>query len=415
MLTQQQYNILQRRIRYLEIKIELLNNYNAVLDTFEGIATSGSVQKQADSAYRRSADITMIVKDSSLLPKSNSKIWFNRKLKIFIGLRDWDDSIVWFNQGVFLIHHADVTHSQEGVLLSLDANDLMSNIDGTLNGYLSHEVKIVPESTPVAEALRSTLSQLGLVSVDDIKINDIDAMVPYELSFQPNATVYEIAKTLIDLYMGLEMFYDENGILIVRKIRDRIYDPILWDFSQDGMDLAVDYQNNFDFTNVRNSIFIWGRKKDTGETVKWTYKNKYSRDSIAQRNSIVDMEKGDICYVKGDGISYIWDGSWKPLDFIVSAELNTQSIGEKKIAYTDEKIATEDQAMLRAEYELRNRGHFSESVSFSCVPIFALSVNSKIKIKDIKSGIDADYLVKSVSIPLEIDGEMTVQAEKIYY
>ena len=415
MLTQEQYNILQRKTRHLNIKVEILNQFDAIIDSFEGIATSGDINLSSDSTYRRTGNVSIAMKDETLLPRSKSKIWFNRKARILIGLKDWNDSVIWFNQGIFIIQSADVTNNISESTIDFELNDLMSNIDGTLNGNTSHETEIIPEGITVSEALRSTLSQLGKISIDDLRINDVDLEVPYTLSFQPNDTVYEIAKQLLDLYMGMEMFYDENGILIVQKIRDRKSDPILWDFSKNGMDLAVDYQNQFNFSNIRNAIYLWGRKKDTGETVKWVYRNKYSRRTITERNAISDMELGDICHVENENISYVWNDSWIALTFTVPKEFNIENIGLKQFSYTEEKIATIEQAQLKAEYELTKRGNFAETVSFSSVPIYNLNPNSKIYLDDKKSGVKGEYIVTSVSVPLSIDGTMSISATKLYY
>jgi hypothetical protein len=415
MLSQEQYSVLQRNIRHLEIKIDLLNQHDAVILTLEGISLSGNINLQADSAYRRTGSLSMAMRDSTLIPSPNSKIWFNRKVKIYIGLRDWNDSVIWFDYGIFIIQKADIKNSIDENTINLDLTDSMSSIDGTQSGNLSHEVKIIPEGVTVAQALRSTLNQIGMVSIDDIKINDADATVPYEMSFQPNSTVYEIAKDLLGLFMGMEMFYDERGILIVQKIRDRQNDPVLWNFGKNGMDLAIDYQNQFDFSNVKNSVNVWGRKKNTGETVKWVYRNRFSRNASAEMNTIISKETGDICHVINENTSYVWNGSWKKIDFKVPVEFNMENIGTKQFSHVDEKIATVDQAMLRAEYELRSRSNFAESVSFTCVPIFGLLPNSKVFIEDEKSGIKGDYIVKSLSVPLDINGTMSISAEKIYY
>jgi hypothetical protein len=232
---------------------------------------------------------------------------------------------------------------------------------------------------------------------------------------QPSSTVYELVKTLTDLFYGMEIFYDENGFLIIQKIKDRKFDPLLWDFSAEGMNLTINSSNIVDFANVRNAIYLWGRKKNTGETVKWVYRNRFSRESVMAMNNIADKTKGDICHVISDNISYVWDENWKELDFTVSPEFNIESIGEKKFSSTDEKIATIEQAMLRAEFELKKRNHMAESVSFSCLPLYGLSPNDKVYIKNEKNGIDGDYTVKSIGFGLSYGDLMQVNADKIYY
>lgn len=415
MLSQEQYLALQKPIRNLDIKIELLNQNDMVIDTLEGYALSGNINLQADSTYRRSGSLKMVIHNNNLIPKSDSKIWFNRKIRIHIGLRDWNDEIIWFNQGIFVIQDAQLDKSQSEKTIDLQITDLMGLLDGTLNGNITHEIQIVPEGVTIAEALRATLSSLGKVSIDSLRVNDIDMTVPYEITAKPNGTVYDLATELINLYMDIEFYFDENGYLIIRRIRDRKQDPVLWDFSKDSMNLAINNSRKLHFSNVRNSIQVWGKKHDDGRTIKWRYRNRYARNTIAERNAISNMEIGDICHVINEGVSYVWNSEWEELGFTLPVEYNIENIGEKIFSFTDEKIFTDEQAMLRAEFELKQRSNLAETISCSCVPVYGLTPNSKIRVHEPDIGIEGDYLVKSVSVPLRYDGTMTFDAEKIYY
>lgn len=415
MITQEQYLLLQQSIRRHRIRIELLNSNDVIIDSFEGISIGGSINIQAESTYRRSGNVKMVVLNKEFLPSSTSKIWFNRRLRMYVGLENFNDEIVWFNKGVFIIQDVSIDNSPKETIMELSLTDLMGILDGTDNGNLSHEVKIVPEGIKVEEALRSTLSQLGKVSIDKITINDSDALVPYEINMPPTSSIYELLKELIDLYMGLEMFFDEDGFLIVQKIKDRDYDPVLWDFSKDGMNLTIDSSNEFDFTNVRNSIYVWGKKKDSGETIKYSYRNRFFRKKLADLSAISDKLIGDICYIEENNTSYVWEGSWIEMKFAPNFEFCIDKIGEKKFSHVDEKIATNEQAKLRAEYELKLRSSLAERISLTCVPIFGIDVNSKIRLKYESIGIDADYIVKGISLGLSYSDSMSIQAEKIYY
>lgn len=422
MLSQEQYLVLQQRIRQVSVKIELLNQDDIVLDSFEGYSTSGSLNMQSDSAYRRSGSLSMIVTNGDLLPKSESKIWFNRKIRVFIGLKNFSDEMIWFNQGIYVIQDASVSHSKSEVSLDISLNDLMSLIDGTINGNVSHEIKVIAQGNLISDEIRQALSLLGKVSIDNIEIDGLNALVPYQIVVSPDTTVYDHVKKLLDLYMGMEMFYDDDGFIIIRKVRDRKNDPILWDFTSDGLDLVIDSKNKIDFANVRNSIYLWGKKKDNGETVKWVYRNRYARNTVLDMKAITDKKIGDICYVYQDNKSYYWNGKvwyWNnsiPTDNIsVNPIFNIEAIGEKIFAHTDESIHTEKQAEVRAQYELKNRNHLAESVSLSCVPLYGLNPNDKIYLKNDKNGIEGEYLVKSLGYGMTPRDSMNLEAEKIQY
>lgn len=415
MLTQQQYLLLQRPTRYLHIKVELLNQNDVVIDVLQGYVISGNININADSAYRRSGNLKMVIHNNNLIPSPSSKIWFNRKVKIYIGLIDWNDEIVWFNQGQFVIQNAQIDLSSSEKTIELDLTDCIALIDGTLGGNLSHETKIIAQSTTINQALRSVLSSLGKVSIDEIKVDGLDALVPYDITSDPNSTVYDLVKELLDLYMGYEIFYNVDGYLIIQKIKDRKNDPIVWDFTQNSMNLTINYTTKTDFANVRNAFFVWGRKLDTGETIKWVYKNKYVRNTITERNAITGQQTGDICHVLSENKSYVWDNGWNLLDFTVVPEFSIDKIEERVHVYNDDKIFNIAQAKLRAEYEMKQRSNLAETISLNCVAIYGLDVNQKIRLSIPEIGVDGDYLIKSISLPLDINSTMGIEAVKLYY
>ena len=61
MLTQNQYLALQQNIRNLKVKLELLNEFDQIVDNLEGIAISGNINLDSSSTYRRTGNITMIL------------------------------------------------------------------------------------------------------------------------------------------------------------------------------------------------------------------------------------------------------------------------------------------------------------------------------------------------------------------
>lgn len=55
---------------------------------------------------------------------------------------------------------------------------------------------------------------------------------------------------------------------------------------------------------------------------------------------------------------------------------------------------------------------YSESISIQCIPVYSLDVNRRITVKDKKSGINGDYIIKSMTIPLSSSGTMSISASK---
>lgn len=56
--------------------------------------------------------------------------------------------------------------------------------------------------------------------------------------------------------------------------------------------------------------------------------------------------------------------------------------------------------------------NYNETIQMQTIPIFHLEPNSRISVKDVKSGINGDFIIKNLSIPLSVNGTMSVSAIK---
>lgn len=416
MYTQNKYNSLKLPLRRLHIRIELINERDVVVGSLEGVAIDGNISLDSDSTYRRSGSLSMILdKKYNVLPNPSSKIWFNKRCNISIGLSNFNDSINWFNLGRFAIDEVDLNYSKSEKTMSCQLKDYMAFLDGTLGGYTTHKTLIKAGEVTIAEAIRATVAHLGKISIENIGIKDYSALVPYDIEKSPNTTVYEIVDELVNMYMGYDFYFDENGYFIVEKIKDKKNDPVIEVFDGEDKDFTLDTNPKIDFKNVKNNIQIWGRQFEDGSQIKWGYKNRCARNDKTELNTIMGLKTGDICHIYSENNSYVWNGeTWELLDFKVVPIFNVENIGEKPFAYSDDNIFTEEQAKLRAEYELQQKSNLAETVRFSCVPLYHLNVNHKIEI-NIDNEIKGDYIIKSIDIPLDISSPMSISANKIYY
>lgn len=55
---------------------------------------------------------------------------------------------------------------------------------------------------------------------------------------------------------------------------------------------------------------------------------------------------------------------------------------------------------------------YNESISIQAIPIFYLEPNTRITVEDKISGIQGDYIINSISIPLDVTGTMSISAKK---
>lgn len=55
---------------------------------------------------------------------------------------------------------------------------------------------------------------------------------------------------------------------------------------------------------------------------------------------------------------------------------------------------------------------YNESITINCLPIFYLHPNTRIFVSDKRSGIYGDYIIKSLSLPLDVNGTMSINANR---
>jgi len=62
--------------------------------------------------------------------------------------------------------------------------------------------------------------------------------------------------------------------------------------------------------------------------------------------------------------------------------------------------------------ELYQYTNYNEQISLTTLPIYYLEPNVRITVRDSESGIYGDYMVKSISMPLDINGTMSLSCTR---
>lgn len=62
---------------------------------------------------------------------------------------------------------------------------------------------------------------------------------------------------------------------------------------------------------------------------------------------------------------------------------------------------------------LYNYSYCTESITISALPIYSLEPNTRIFVRDDKSGINGEYIISKISFPLDANGTMSINATKV--
>lgn len=279
---------------------------------------------------------------------------------------------VWWNMGIFLVNSPTSTFDVSTHTLSFEGLDLMAKLSDKRGGQLPAVTTVIPAGSKVAEVIQKTITQLG--GFDKYIIEDEGLEIPYDIKKDMGSTVYDLLVEIRDLYSDWEMFFDVDGVFHWQKIPSGKDAPVVLDFDQMDRQVIISEDIVLDFENVKNNVIVYGRLLDNGHQVF-----AYASDTLS--NS----------------------------PFRISA------IGQINYIVNDERIYSDDLAGQRARYELYLHARMNDSINMEIVPIFWLNdVNIKIKHTRLELGIDGEYLIKSLTIPLGVGGTMNINAIKLY-
>ena len=372
--TQTDYDLVQMNTRNAKIKVELLNFNFQTISSLEGKTTSGSIEVDANSDIRRTCNLSLVAKDiDKNMISEGGELWLDKYIKIYQGIDNPRDNnkTVWWNMGIFLINNPNTVYSAADHTISFEGLDLMAKLTGRRNGQLPAVATLVPAGSKIADVVKKTITQLG--GFYNYIIEDEGLEVPYDIKMDMGATIYDLLSELRDLYSNWEMFFDVDGVFHWQKIPNGEKEAVVVNFNE-IQPLIISDNVDIDFENVKNNIIVYGRLLDTGEQIMAA-----ASDTNAE---------SPFCISKVGQINYIVD---------------------------DERIYNNELAKDRANYELYLHARLNDSISLEIVPIPWLNdVNIKIAYTNEKIGIEGEYLIQSLSIPLDIGSSMTITALKIY-
>lgn len=371
---QTDYDLSQLKVRNQRIKVDLLNFNFQTINSLEGKVTDGSISIDATSDIRRTCNITLVVEKSENMIAPGGQVWLDKFIKVYVGTdnpRNGNET-VWNNMGLFLINNPESVYNATTNTITFEGLDLMAKLTGRRNGQLPAVTTVVPAESKVADVVKQTITQLG--GFDKYIIQDAGYEIPYDIKKDMGSTIYDLLVEIRDLYSDWEMFFDVDGVFHWQQIPNGINEPVVLDFNQLKQKVIISETIDVDFENVKNHIIVYGRLLDNGEQVMAT-----STDTIS------------------------------------SSPYNVDSIGQINYIVDDEKIYNNDLAQQRADYELFLHARMNDSITLEIVPLYWLNdVNVKIAHTNKNVGIEGEYLIKTLEIPLGVGNNMTITAIKVY-
>ena len=463
MPTTDEYNVTKQNKRELYIRVDLLNFNFQKVDELSGVILTNTLAISSSSDIRRSGTITLIPKDSSFKIESGSKIWLDKYVKIYKGIKNiHTGNIEYTNMGIFLINNPSQVYSSTDKTITLQLIDLMAKLTGLRNGNLEGILYKIPENSDIRLAMIDLLKEAGFNRYI-INIRDEDyKYTPYEINGNIGSTIYNLLYQLNQININYQMYFDTDGVFIYEKIPDGVNEQIIID-DDIWSKCYISHTVNVSFEDLKNSITVLGKTHDIKNyggkaTISGDTYIISSANVTKLRNNLkvgfiapskitnpkvnlngygafpIKNEDGTIpvlsditnnYYVikyKEEGQYWYFMGELQPTYTVEEANPNSPfyingTVGKIRIVLSGgeyDNINTNDLARQRAEWELYTRCRLLDNITITCVPIYWADVNTLISIKLPNKDESELYIIKEISISGDIYETQTIQAMKYY-
>lgn len=459
---QQDLDIIKSKQIVIHSKLEILNTDLRVIDVLTPTLLSDSFSVDAESAIRRTYNCDLHLKNTDYFIGENKKLWMNRRIRPYIGLvNQRTKQAQWYCMGTYCLLEGNYTYNSTTHTLSLTCNDLMSTLNGDLNGRLKGYTIKIENGANARNAIITLLEECGITKYS---ICDLDFTIPNdEFEYSANTTAYEILNDIISLYSGYEMFFDVNGIFTVQKIPTCADDDVILENNLFSKYVVSEDSLNTNFSEIYNHVQVWGMSIDVdGFTESSTFSDGVYSASISSVTEYKNFQKyavtissectdGAKLNINNLGAKPIMIDEEKPLtsgyissgdyafryrkssdDFLLLGQyqvfgeawdnnpdspFNIDNLGYE-ILYTCDggdyaKIYTDDLANQRARYEIYKHTNLQQSLELTTLIIPWLNVNWKITYKPHSTEEVLPYIIKKIS-GSSMSGTMNLSLMRFY-
>lgn len=343
----------------------------------EDILSGGSYSENYQNGQRRSLSFSLYNVEGKYNPGINN-LWVGTRLRLDVGVQLLDNSIIWFQKGIYVIDKIDPQLNADQSLVQISASDkfsLFENKTGTLES--SYEIK---EGSNIQEIIENIL----LTNIGNGTLLDPKPII-YHASFKNKKTLATISKNAgetlgsilneLATQLSAEIFYNSVGRLTIVPFSEIIQDkdkPLLmsYDFNQGEFN---NLNFSFDLNSIINRIIVLGNNNN---------------GSVCRAVAVNDNPGSPLCYQR---IGY-----------------RTGNI------INDSNITSDVLAQERAVYELRSQLILKSSTNIEVLFNPFLTVNNLLSIScDFYNLQNSKFIIQSLSFPLDYTGTMSLSISNL--
>lgn len=465
MPTQLEYTLAKARQRGLYTRFELLNYNFQIVGNLEGVIINDpQFNNSATSSIRRTCSISLFPDDSSFDISSGNKIWLDKYIRVYIGIKDIHTGLIEYtNMGIYLVNNPSRVYDAQTNTMTIEGLDLMAKTTGLRNGNLPAMSYVILQGSNVRTSIINTLALAGFTNyvVDECPIT-----VPNDIKISIGGTVYDILEQLRLIIPYYQMYFDVDGVFHYTTTPIGANEQVMID-SDLFAKLLEGYMINTDFEYIKNEITVIGKTHDINNYGVATTSGSNYILTISSVTSLTNNLKigfttttnltGSVgINLNSYGIKPLKneDGTYATLDatgttkyyvakyqtvgdyFLFMGEVTpmatvqetnpdspfyingTMGVVREVLSGGEyDNIYTTELARIRAEWELYNKCRITDNVTITCLPIYWADVNWVIEVKlPNKQGTEEvnRYIIKQISTTFGVTGRQTITAMRYY-
>src|SRR5574344_158940 len=260
-VSQDEYNVSKQQARELHAKINLLNFNFQTVDELSGVVLPSSTYSiDSTSDIRRTCNISLIPIDSSFDIAEGNKIWLDKYIQVYIGIKNiLTSEIIYTNMGIYLVDNPTRVYDPANNTMTIKGVDLMAKMTGLRNGNLEGIDYVIPSGYNVRKAIIAAISLAGFTKYSCV---ECPYTVPNQITIESGGTVYDILKKLQEITAEqYQMYFDVDGVFHYDKVPNGVNDQVVVD-DDIWNAVLIDYSISNDFDNIKNHIEVYGKTHD---------------------------------------------------------------------------------------------------------------------------------------------------------
>lgn len=211
------------------VKLIVLTFDEMPIQEIQGKVTGGNLTLDGSSGMRRTGNLSMIADEyENDLTDTKHLLSINKKVEVLIGFVNTTDEykeydMIWFPQGIYVIISPNISHSSDGVNISLTLHDKMALLNGECGGTLPASVtfneienidedgKIQVREPTIYQIIQELVNHFGGEQLGKIIISDIDNKIKKVMKWTGSTPLYLYQEPAADgtIYNSFSTNYNE--------------------------------------------------------------------------------------------------------------------------------------------------------------------------------------------------------------